>query len=252
MKFFKYFLIASFLSIILCNSQTVMNSETLRVDMLKGEEHWAGSASLNFNITKNTNNIFAVSTNVGVGYNGDKNLWMIISNLNFIKLSGEAFANSGSQHFRYNRKSDSSIITFEAFLQGQYDKISNISFRGLGGFGARFDLSKKKDPNNDKKNRPRFFLGALVMHEYENSSEFETNIIQKDRRSSNYLSFTLPYNGVKIVSTTYYQPKMNLLKDYRLSSDLIMNIKFPKKEASVREPNAKELHDIMIPESNSF
>lgn len=57
---------------------------------------------------------------------------------------------------------------------------------------------------------------------------------------------------MKIVSTTYYQPKMNLLKDYRLSSDLIMNIKFPKKEASVREPNATELHDIMTPESNSF
>jgi hypothetical protein len=203
-----------------------MNAETLR-DVLKDKDQWNGSASLNFNLAKNTKNIFNINTRVGAGYNDGANLWMIISNLNFTKIEGEEFANSGSQHFRYNRKiSDKTKL--EVFAQGQYDQISKIKFRGLVGLGPRFKLSK--DYEDDEDNKPRIYLGTLIMYEYEKSSEADASLIHKDIRSSNYLSFTLPFNGIKIISTTYFQPKINLLKDYRVFSDLSVDIKFPKKE----------------------
>lgn len=258
MKFTITFLFILIISITYSKAQTVINAETLRVDILKNvnKNKWVGSASLNFFIKKNTTDFFAISTNVGIGYNGGDNLWLIISDISFSKLSGDSFINSGSQHFRYNRKFEKSIISLEAFLQGQYDDISNIDFRGLAGIGPRFDFSRAEDKVVDKDKRIRIFIGTLVMYEHEKSTELDNKIIQKDIRSSNYLSFTLPFNGLKIVSTTYYQPKIELLKDYRISSDLNIFIDFPKKEVTVNDTYEIEYHYMAytrtVTKSNSF
>ena len=210
-----------------CNAQMILNAENLRVSMLKGKENWAGSAGVSFSFIKNTNEIFNVNTNIAVGYNGGENLWMIISNINFNKADGDAFQNSGVQHFRYNRELNNRI-TFEAFVQGQYDKISNVDFRGLAGLGLRFELTNhdKKTDDSDKKNG-RIYFGSSIMYEYEESTEQAVNVFQRDIRGNNYLSFSLyPSKLFTIVSTTYYQPKIDLLKDYRLSSVLDLNIGF--------------------------
>jgi len=218
------------MSISFCNAQMILNAENLRVSMLKGKENWAGSAGVSFSFIKNINEIFNVNTNIAVGYNGGENLWMIISNINFNKIDGDAFQNSGVQHFRYNREL-SKRTAFEAFLQGQYDKISNIDFRGLAGLGLRFELTNhdKKIDNTDStdKEKGRIYFGSSVMYEYEKSTEEAVNVFQRDIRSSNYLSFTLyPTKLFTIVSTTYFQPKIDLLKDYRLSSVIDLNIGF--------------------------
>ena len=227
MKFFTNFILITLISITFCDAQMILNAETLRVSMLKGKENWAGNAGVSFNFIENTNEIFNVSTNVAVGYNGGKNLWMIISNINFNKIDGDAFQNSGVQHFRFNREL-SQRMAFEAFVQGQYDKISNVDFRGLGGIGLRFELTDhNKKVENAEKGKSRVYFGTSVMYEYEKSTEDDMNIFQRDVRSSNYLSFTLyPTKLFTIVSTTYYQPKVNLLKDYRLSSIIDLNIGF--------------------------
>jgi len=210
--------------------------------MLKGKESWSGNASVSFSFIKNTNDIFNIVTNVAVGYNGGDNLWMIISNIRFNKIEGDTFQNSGVQHFRYNREINDRL-TFEAFAQGQYDKISNIDFRGLAGFGPRFDLSKQDDetevgnidnadiPNKPTREKSKFYIGTLIMYEYEKSAEIDMTATHKDFRSSNYLSFSFfPTNQISIVSTTYYQPRIDLLKDYRLSSVLNLNIGFSSKK----------------------
>ena len=208
----------------------ILNAENLRVKMLKGKENWAGSAGLSFSFIKNTNEIFIVNTNIAVGYNGGENLWMIISNINFNKIDGDAFQNSGVQHFRYNRELNRRMA-FEAYVQGQYDKISNVDFRGLVGLGLRFELTNHdKIKDNTEKRKSRAYFGSSIMYEYEKSTEADNNIFQRDIRSSNYLSFTInPTKLFSIVSTTYYQPKIDLLKDYRLSSVIDLNIGFSSK-----------------------
>lgn len=215
-----------FFFISFCEAQIILNAESLRVSMLKDKENWAGNAGVSFSYIKNTDEIFNISTNVAVGYNGGENLWMIISNINFNKSGGESFANSGVQHLRYNREITSQVA-FETFVQGQYDKIYKVDFRGLAGAGARFKLTKPRVKNDSIVEKSRIYFGTLLMYEYEKVSEIDMSVTNKDFRSSNYLSFSLnPTDNFSVISTTYYQPRVDLLKDYRLSSVIDLTFGF--------------------------
>lgn len=239
MRFLFFFVFISILSISFCDAQIILNAENLRVSMLKGKENWAGTAGVSFSYIKNTDEIFNISTHAAVGYNGGENLWMIISNINFNKTGGESFANSGVQHLRYNREINSQVA-FEAFLQGQYDKIFKVDFRGLAGAGARFKLTKPKIKNDSIIEKNRIYFGTLLMYEYEKTSEVDMSVTSKDFRSSNYLSFSLnPTNNFSVVSTTYYQPRFDLLKDYRLSSVIDLTFGF----ASINKKEDKSFWD---------
>lgn len=162
-------------------------------------------------LIKNRNSIFKIANKAHVQYNNKKNLWLLVNDLKFEKLEGNSFVNRGTQHFRYNRTL-SERVKMEAFLQGQYDAVSEIDFRGLVGLGPRFKLYGKEDN--------RLYLGTLVMYEYENASEVEDNIIRKTIRGSAYISFTFhPTEYLSLISTSYYQPELKAFKDYRVSTD---------------------------------
>ncbi len=186
----------------------VINVETLRkkTDSAK----WTGSVSLDVSLIKNKNSIFKIANKADVQYNNKKELWLFINDLKFEKAAGESFVNKGTQHLRYNH-SVTETIKMEGFVQAQYDAISEIDFRGLIGAGPRFKLSTNEDY--------RFYLGTLIMFEYEQASEIEDNKIHKDIRASTYFSFSIyPTETIGVISTSYYQPRVDVLKDYRLSS----------------------------------
>lgn len=186
----------------------VINVETLRrkIDSAK----WTGSVSLDANLVKNKNDIFKIATKADIQYNNRKELWLFINDLKFEKAAGESFVNKGTQHLRYNYKLTEKI-KMEGFAQAQYDAVSEIDFRGLIGVGPRFKLSSHDDY--------RFYLGTLIMYEHEKASEVEENRISKDVRASTYFSFSLyPTETISIISTSYYQPRLDKLNDFRLSS----------------------------------
>lgn len=187
----------------------MINVETLRKK--SDSAKWTGSVSLDLSVIKNTNSIFKIANKAHIQYNNKKNLYLFVNDLKFEKLEGESFVNKGTQHFRYNRRI-TEVVKMETFLQAQYDAISEIDFRGLVGLGPRFKLY-----SNDTY---RFYLGTLVMYEYEKSLNISEDRIQKDIRGSAYLSFSMyPTDYLSIISTSYYQPKLDRFKDFRLSTD---------------------------------
>jgi len=190
-----------------CFSQ-VINVETLR--KASDSAKWSGSVSLDVSLIKNTNDIFRIANKAHVQYNDKLNLWLFVNDLKFEKIEGNSLVNKGTQHFRYNRTLNR-WLKWEAFAQAQYDAVSEIDFRGLLGTGPRFKLTTDEDY--------RFYLGTLVMYEYEQASNVTNNRVEKDVRASVYLSFSLyPTETISIVSTSYYQPKLKAFKDYRFSS----------------------------------
>lgn len=187
----------------------VVNIETLRkkADTSK----WTGSVSLDVSLIKNTNDIFRIANKAHVQYKDSMNLWLFVNDLNLQKIEGNSLVNRGTQHLRYNRKL-SERVKWEAFLQAQYDAISDINLRALIGAGPRFKLSERDNY--------KFYLGTLIMYEYEKASEGIPDRLQQDFRGSTYVSFSLyPTETISIISTSYYQPRVDKFKDYRLSSN---------------------------------
>ncbi|WCO02376.1 DUF481 domain-containing protein [Psychroserpens ponticola] len=208
------FLFVLFFITSIANAQ-VINVETLRkpTDSTK----WTGATSLNLSLIKNTNDIFKIENKAHIQYKDSSNLWLFVNDINLQKIEGNSLVNRGTQHLRYNRKLTKSI-KWEVFTQAQYDAVSNIDLRFLLGTGPRFKLSE-----NDKY---KFYLGTLIMYEHEKASDEITDRLQEDIRGSIYLSFSLyPTETLSIISTSYFQPKIDALKDHRLSSNTSVLLK---------------------------
>lgn len=213
----------SLIFIILILASLSTNSQILNVESLRkvtDTSGWSGSASVNFSLRRSTNDFFTIYSDAHIQYKMNKHLILFKNVIYFQKIEEESFTNSGVSHIRYNYRFHKRI-SWEFFIQGQYNKVSLIDFRGLVGTGPRFKLTSSE--------KYKFYLGTLVMYEQEELSD-GTNI-QRNIRGSSYLSFSLyPTDKLTIVSTTYYQPRFSDLGDFRISSqsslavDLIKNI----------------------------
>src|SRR5690554_1682438 len=198
-------------------SSQILNAESLR--KVTDTSGFTGSASLDFSIKKDLNEYFGFRTNVHLQYKMNDHLVLLKNDIEFQRIEGNKFANSGISHLRYNYKIFPRI-RWEVFTQAQYNKVSKINFRGLLGTGPRFKLS-----NSDRYN---INLGTLIMYEQEELDDEITPLL-RDIRGSAYFSFSLyPKDNISIISTTYYQPRLDHFKDYRVSSQTSLLIKMFK------------------------
>lgn len=185
----------------------ILNVESLR--KVTDTSGFSGNTNVSFALKRNINNFITLSNQIHVQYKMNKHLVLFKNDIGFQKIEGENFENSGIQHLRYNYKVNP-VVTWEAFGQSQYNKVSKIDFRGLLGTGPRFKVVAKDNY--------RVYLGTLAMYEYEEVDDGITGI-QQDVRGSTYISCSLyPLENISFVSTTYYQPKLNAFSDYRISS----------------------------------
>lgn len=234
----RYFVFLLYFSVT-CGFAQVVNVETLR--KASDSAKWTGSVSLDVSLIKNKNDIFRIANKAHIQYNDKTNLWLFVNDLNFQKVEGFSLVNRGTQHLRYNR-TISSRVKWEAFTQAQYDAISQIDFRGLIGTGPRFKLSTTDNY--------RFYIGTLIMFEYERADDVIIDRVQKDVRGSSYVSFSMyPTEKLSIISTSYYQPRIDLIKDYRFSSNTSVLIEIFKNLAF--KTNFNFFHDA-VPVSTSI
>lgn len=211
----RTFFIIIFIAISFNATSQILNVESLR--KVTDTSGFSGSAGLNFSLKRDLNNYLEFSSDVLLQYKMRNHLVLWKNDINFKNIAGNKFQNSGVSHLRYNYKIHPQIA-MEVFAQAQYNKVSKINFRGLLGIGPRFKLTKSEDY--------KIYFGTHLMLEQEELDD-EIPSVQRDFRNSSYLSFSLyPTSRTTIVSTTYFQPKIKHLKDYRVSSEtsLIINI----------------------------
>ncbi len=185
----------------------IINVENLRrvTDTLG----WSGYTKVNFQLIKNTNKIFSFSNRIRVQYKTDKSLWLFINDLDFKEANSTKLVSKNAQHLRYNHKINPKL-SLEAFLQSQQDKISAINFRGLVGSGIRYKFNKS--------DKYKLYLGSAIMFEHE-YAKIDNPTNHNDFRNSSYFSCSLfPKENVSLVSTTYFQPRLDKFSDFRISS----------------------------------
>jgi hypothetical protein len=81
---------------------------------------------------------------VHLQYQKDRSRFLLLNDINFVKAGPTNFVNAGFQHFRYNYKVKNRL-TWEAFIQSQYNPILRLDLRLLAGTGPRLKIVKNKN-----------------------------------------------------------------------------------------------------------
>lgn len=184
---------------------------------------WAGTLGGNFSLSNYGQKVFAVNANAHVQYKSKKSLYLLLGGYGFLKGDNRSFIDHGFLHFRYNYKL-TNAVRFEAFTQIQQNVITKIQYRYLVGTGPRFKILGSE--------RLRIYAASLPMYEVEKEKDKPSPV--HDWRLSSYLSITLvPNKQTELTSTTYYQPILFDVGDYRLLNQSSLKVKAAKKIAVV-------------------
>ena len=203
------------LLLLLCfnaNAQIVnVESERIHTDSIG----WAGSFGGNFSITQNIDKVFSAEAFAHVQYKTAKNLYLFLGNYSFLKGAQTKYLDNTFYHLRYNRKI-SDHVRWEIFSQLQTNKITKIDSRFLAGMGPRIKLHKTSIF--------QIYTGVLFMYEYEKELT-DPPIYHNDIRNSTYFTLTYkPVSNFELVSTSFYQPRIDHFKDFRLLNQESANL----------------------------
>lgn len=151
-----------------------------------------------------------------------KNVWLMLGNYQFSKTREQQLSNAAFLHLRYNRKFNE-LLRYEAYSQLQNNRLLSLRSRFIAGTGLRIKFSAKKVFHS--------YIGISSFYEYEESVENDSRLHRNDVRLSSYLvlSFKLPNEKGELISTSYYQPLVGQLSDFRFSNQSSLVIHFSKK-----------------------
>ncbi len=193
----------------------LVNVEKSRKDAKPG---FQGHVDLNLMLTQNTKQIFEAGTSALLQYTRARHTILLLNNIGLMRIEGDNLINNGFQHLRYNYTLGTGFTTAEIFTQHQYNSIRLLQRRFLLGGGPRFRVYETDDLG--------VYIAPLVMYEQELLSDDEKT--QTDKfKGDLYVSITYALNErINFTHTTYYQPDFAILKEYRVSSETGLEMKF--------------------------
>src|SRR5690554_7776222 len=98
----KYIVPIFFLFFSIHATSQILNVESLR--KVTDTSGFSGSASLDFSLKKDLNEYLGLRSNIHVQYKMNNHLVLLKNDIEFQRIAGNKFANSGISHLRYNYK----------------------------------------------------------------------------------------------------------------------------------------------------
>jgi putative salt-induced outer membrane protein YdiY len=198
----------------------VVNIEEQRITGTRDSVHWYGHLRGGANVIKVRQQSLQLQGQAKVQYKNDPNLVLLLLNVNLLRAGNSDFARQAFAHLRYNRKW-AEVLTWEAFAQTQTSPIQLLDQRHLFGTGLRWRLMKSKD------GRQRIYLGTAWL--WEQNYFTEPFGVSAWHRSSNYLSSTFRLSSqAMLIQTTYWQPVIGRVENYRLSTEWLLKVNLGK------------------------
>lgn len=209
------FLFISLLFFVFQTHSQIVNIENQRLSAKK--EGFSGGLDINANYTVNTKTLLQIGSTIKLAYLKKRHYLLLLGDQAIVNSGDESFINKGFEHLRYNYQlKDSGKVVYEAFHQGQFNKVQRINMRLLLGTGLRFLIIDQKNYQLN--------LGTGFMGEYE---ELTAGAISQDILSANYISFDGQFfENFGMNSITYFQPKLVDFGNYRISNETSLRFRF--------------------------
>ncbi|MDI1315761.1 DUF481 domain-containing protein [Flavobacterium sp.] len=219
------------------NAQLV-NIESQRIQ--KDSLRFVLIADLTYNSQKNNDEsltFFSIAATTQLKSKSLKKLYLLLVSSDYAIANGQKLSNSGLFHFRYNHRINK-YLKLEAFTQMQYNQIQDLKSRTLIGAGPRLKILGEKSA--------KLYFGSLYMFEYEKTLDNSITKFDFHRISSYFsVSLDLPKKVGELVSVTYYQPRLDLFTDFRISNQSSLNLNLTSK--IVFSNNVNLMYDAVPP-----
>lgn len=222
-------LLCAFLLAALHSQGQILNVEKNRLSR-DTTHYWVGE--LNFNLLlhnrsaspENPVRYTALGTGADVAYVSGHHRYMLLNQLSYSAVTGNAFISTGYSHFRANFLWQQAL-SYELFAQAQYDIGRGLESRYLGGGGLRYNFVKEE--------KIKLAVGVGAMYEQERwqvpGTSGEAIVTTRLLKASNYLSSRWRVNEfVNVNAIVYYQTgyddDINGFRN-RFSGDANMDVK---------------------------
>jgi uncharacterized protein DUF481 len=187
-------------------SQQIVNIERMRLDNDTSTFITYLSGNFNKKLTKYDETSFNGCFNFY--YKVDNHVFINIISSNVYILDNIFDEYSYFEHFRYNYNMNN-FLTNELFIQYKYDNQLDIDKSYLFGTGIRLKLFKNKTNN--------IYIGVSLMYQYKQLLDKSDS---EALRNSNYITFNYKFTkDLFFISTTYYQPKINDITNFKVSNN---------------------------------
>ncbi len=194
-----------------CLFGQIVNIENKRI--YEDTSGWSGAVDATFSFLRNKDFLYNLNAKSRVQYKTRKHYVFLLSD--FFYSGGEkVYANYGMGHLRYAYRIKNSGWKWESYSQVQYNQLLNQKLRALAGSGIRWKMTGGE--------KVKSFIGTSVFYEYEEIQP--NNEFHRDFRWSSYLSWFMSFKHFSFTGTTYYQPLLNEIRDYRFSGQYAFNM----------------------------
>ena len=206
----------------------IMNIERFRLDK-DTFNVWMGNIGFGFSNKKQKVAMFQYNANANIAYLSRRHSYMTINYIKFIKVEKTDVLSEGYTHWRINfmrRK----FLSYEPFVQFQYDLGRGLQYRQLAGFSFRFNVHSQDKVNVGFNTGAMWeveeWKGAVLRFPLEtDSTRAQTNFI----KSTTNLFAKIPLSKqVTFFSIMYYQARFDDFFHPRFINDTQLQIALGK------------------------
>lgn len=198
----------------------LVNTEILRRHDL--QDGTTSKFDVNANFFTGNSKYSDLSGRFRTDYYSDENQGFAVINLKRRSNDDGVFVNNGFAHIRGILK-DTDTVSTEVFFQREYDEFINLQSRTVMGLGRRF-----KHMNTDSV-KSHFAIGGIWEEEIIKDDDDKTLV-----RASTYYTISYKKPDAYILrSTSYFQPHIGRLNDFRFLTDTSLSIEITKAIAFV-------------------
>ena len=225
----KKFILASFFTSFTYLSQgQILNIEEFRIDK-DTTNVWAGNIGIGFSAKKQQTNFTTFNAGSTLAYFSQHHSYMNINHIKFIRVEGSKVISEGYTHLRTNflRKK---LLSYESFIQLQYDRGRGLEKRELLGLSLRFRLLATP------KTLIAFNTGSMYEHEVWKGNVLRYPLLEQPGFAETKFIKSISHiflrgdisKNVYLFFVTYYQARFERFFNPRIITDVQLNFKINK------------------------